>query len=166
MWDFTSRLSFLILVSCYNKRPQNRVARTKNEVHYFPTKQSRAPKVALPLVTRGLQGCSSCHHFPDRRQRGRDNPRQIGALQKEYPEITHISAHIPFIGLNLFTWSQLDSKMFSHWVTTCSTKTCCRGILLLKTKGKMVGEELSVVSVTWGFQNRSSLLLHCFDFLF
>lgn len=161
MWDLTSRLSFPILVSCYNKRPQNHVAHTKNEVHYFPTKQSRAPTVAQPLVTHGLQGCSSCHHFPDHRQRGRDNPRQRGALQKRWPR-----NHTHFIGLNLFTQPQLDSKVFSSWVTTCSTKTYCRGILLLKTKGKIVSEELSVVSVTWGFQNYSPLLLHYFDFLF
>lgn len=36
------RVLFSILVSCYDKRPLNKVAYTKNEAHYFPTRQSTA----------------------------------------------------------------------------------------------------------------------------
>lgn len=84
---------------------------------------------------------------------------------KRWPRnYTHFCSYS--IGLNLFTWPQLNPNMFSVWVTTCSTNTGRRGVILVETKEKLVSEEQSVVSATWAFQNPSRLLLHHFGSLF
>lgn len=84
------RVSFPVLISCYKRRPQNRVAYTKNEAHRFPTRQSTACMVALSLVSHGLQGRSvglqgrsSCHHLLASRQGGRGNTIQPEVFFKE-----------------------------------------------------------------------------------